>query len=132
LSLKFIPPVKMDRFALAVGNHFQTYKNIGIAKLAWHARKYSGTTAHILENIDGEWYIRYTVEGRTDYKDLPWIREIDKSYVYGYSHNYTRYTQARTSPEEYAAWRLKVEYERLASLDPDDMVQLVHEQSEVR
>jgi len=127
LSLKFTPPVKMDRFALAVGDHFKTYSSIGIAKLAYHAHKWNNDTAYILEKIDGDWYVRYKVEGRTSYAELPWIREIDNSYVYGYSSKYTRWTQKRTSPEEYAAWRLRVEYERLSELPVHQLVDTLAE-----
>lgn len=114
MALKFVPPKELARYAMFVdyGNgkgRFKPYDDLGSAKNAWHhvSGRYSGK---ILEFVDGDWYTLYDIPAGTTYKNLPWVKEVEA----GGWHN--PYKDNRAKPmtrEEYAEWRIKVEYERL-------------------
>jgi hypothetical protein len=116
MTLKFAPPKTVAKYALFTEQKdsgrtsFKSYDNLGSAKNAYHA-KYN-VDAKILESVDGEWFVLYDIPAKTDYNDLPWVREVPRSWRYKYS------TVKRAVPmtrEEYAEWRLKVERENVAS-----------------
>lgn len=85
----------------------------------------------ILENVDGKWYVLYDIPDGTKHEDLPWMKEYFRSYgqdvlVTDYHRNNSYYQEkfkdgsykifkkaTPMSTDEYVAWRLAVERERL-------------------
>jgi len=115
MPLKFNPPKQVARYAVYIEDaapkkRFRVYSNLGSAKNAYH-HSYTRKDAMILENVNGEWYVLYTIPAGTMYKDLPWVKEVaTRWYSYGPG------TAVRAVPmtrEEYAEWRIKVERERI-------------------
>ena len=82
----------------------------------------------ILENVEGEWYVLYHVEEGSTQHDLPWVKKIWKHKQYGWNYDHdpsegskyhkaedykVEYIPTTMSKDEYAAWRVAVERERL-------------------
>lgn len=128
MALKFVPPPNQAlRFAVyrapattGVGlsslleslhdkGTFVQYATLGSAKSAYY-RRFGGSRAaaeiKILELIDGDWYVLHTVPPRTTRKNLPWMKPSYYSYEGVKARPMTR--------DEYAAFRLSVERERIA------------------
>jgi len=105
--LKFTPPKGSARYAYAQGSLFNTYGDIGHAKNAYHAHgMWADGQCFILERVEDSWYILYTIEGRTQYPNLPWVSKAS-----GYYANPDPRARPMTR-DEYAEWRLAVERER--------------------
>lgn len=79
--------------------------------------------AFLLENVDGEYYVLYEIKEGSKFNDLPWVKKFWKHNRYGYTRTteptyradeYTAaYKAMPMSTDEYVAWRLAVERERL-------------------
>lgn len=85
----------------------------------------------ILENVDGEWYTLYHVKEGSKFADLPWTKEFyNNGYGWSPLTDYVRentyyskkfesgeyrkeWRKVSMSTDEYVAWRLAVEHERL-------------------
>lgn len=96
-------------------------------------KKYKTVTKHafILENVEGTWYVLYEIKPGLTSDELPWLKEFvvgsyrDVPYDdYAKTNEYwqnkikdgTYRIEKRVVPmsrDEYVAWRLKVEHERL-------------------
>ena len=100
-------------------------------------QKYKTVTKHafILENVDGEWYVLYEVPAGASKDELPWKKKYYYDTKYTWDTRWYRVDEAssytlkdmesepdrfkyeyRVTPmtrDEYVAWRLAVERERL-------------------
>lgn len=112
MTLKFTPPGNTARFALSIGSFFKIYNDVARAKIAWHSHRWSSEPAHILELVDGQWFVLYTVQPNTRAENLPWYAET-YGYVRGVGWR-TRNVAKPMSREDYASWRLQVNHELLA------------------
>ena len=114
MSLKFTPPKQVAKYALFVDKgdgrgHFKVYNDLGYAKSSYH--HWGKRAAKILENVDGEWYVLFDIPKGTEYKNLPWVKETESRYYYSRGQKTPR--AVPMTREEYAEWRIKVEYEKL-------------------
>lgn len=119
MSLKFVPPKNVSRYAYAVEydqsqTRFDTFNDLGSCKNSLqHKIRYRDgdfKAAHVLENVEGEWYVLHTI-GKND-QHMPWQKDVETG---GWR---TRYTVKKAVPmtrDEYAEWRLQVEHERIAA-----------------
>lgn len=124
MSLKFVPPKQVARYALFVDHghgrgKFKTYDDLGSVKNAYHHAGTYSSGSKILENVDGDWYVLHEIPAGTQYQDLPWVKES------GYSWRGTpRKKAVPMTREEYAEWRIRVERERLESMFNISLVNL--------
>ena len=93
--------------------------------------KHVTSHAFLLESVEGEWFTLYEIKPGLTQDELPWMKEYYKSYgrwspltpyvressYYGpkiKSGEYpTQFRATKMSTDEYVAWRLAVERERL-------------------
>lgn len=116
--LRFEPPKdELFRYALWIdGGFFRQYKHLGAAKTAYASKSWyrRNREARILELIDGEWYTLYRVAAdRSENDPLPWQKKVE---INRYS-SWGPITTVRATPmtrDEYAAFRVAVERERVA------------------
>jgi hypothetical protein len=114
MTLKFNPPKHLGRYALFVeygddrGKLYQ-HDDLGSAKNSYHAHGHHNN-AKILENVGGQWYVLFDIPKGTDYKDLPWVKEVT---IGGWYSNRTGHRARPMTRDEYAEWRIQVERERL-------------------
>lgn len=138
IKLKFIPPKEeaqsFPRYASYGNGELKTHRTLSGARNSLNNRiapygysykpEATWKQGFILENVDGEWYTLYHVKEGSKFADLPWVhtRWVHKQY------NWKSYTQPAESQadrysiehysrpmttDEYVAWRLAVEHERL-------------------
>jgi len=125
MGLKFAPPGNTARFALSIGNFFRTYETVGIAKMALHSHRWTNETAFILELVEGQWFVLYTVGNprvAVAENNLPWYKEVR-----GYSSWGGWQDRKKAVPmpaAEYAAWRVQVDHELIAEKPLDQIVAL--------
>lgn len=112
MTLKFIPPPQAARYALSIGGSFHIYNDIARAKIAWwnHGRWRTSTSAYILENVEGSWFVLYEIPPNTT--EPPWYKDVS-TYRSGYGWRDTKRARPM-SREEYATWRVQVDRELLA------------------
>lgn len=116
MTLKFTPPKATGRYALFVdyGNDrglFKTFDELGSAKLSWrHHASYDA--AKILELVEGEWFTLFDIPAKTEYANLPWVKDVNQSWR---AHYRTTKRAVPMTRDEYAEWRLAVERERVQS-----------------
>jgi len=115
MSLKFNPPRESARYASftygEISSERGTFKvsnNLGALKAAT-VRNARYSNVKLFENVDGDWYLLYSVPKGSLYGDLPWVKQV------GYSWRSTPYKKAvPMTRDEYAEWRVRVERERIA------------------
>lgn len=131
---KFIPPKEdktFPRYASYGGGQLKTHRTLSGARNSLNNRcaphgyksEKGWEQGFILENVDGEWYTLYHVPEGAKYEDLPWVHKRYVHSVYGWKldnlpkhkpENYTvEYYSRPMNTDEYVAWRLAVEHERL-------------------
>jgi hypothetical protein len=112
MTLKVIPPKAAGRYALLVqykdnrAAFFKTYDDLGSAKNVFHHKTWGFEKAHILENVEGDWYALHTMLPTDEHK--PWESESSS-----WSYSYMRWRAKPMTRDEYAKWRVAVERERL-------------------
>lgn len=112
-------------------NRSWTYVEDPDAPKDYYGRSRKKVTRHsfILESVDGEWFVRYEVKPGLTFDQLPWVKQQWNAYGYWNDMPMSDYHQKlvdrnersvkyrhvnkRVTPEEYADWRVAVEYERL-------------------
>lgn len=116
MGLKFTPPKNVARYAYAVEyeksqTRFDTYNDLGSAKNALqHKLSYRGNDfkgAYLLENVDGDWWVLYTIT--RDTVRMPWHKEVEQG---SWRNSYKVWKAVPMTRDEYAEWRLQVERER--------------------
>lgn len=159
MTLKFTPPPEdakgLPKYAsYVVGAGMKTHSRLVDAKNSWRnrgwhyaetgqliqrydkmvpERKYVTKDAFILENVDGEWYVLYTIKAGLTEEELPWMREYmvggwnDQPYTdYLKGHEYYQKKIAsgeykivkKSTPmtrDEYVEWRLAIQREQLSN-----------------
>lgn len=140
--LKFVPPKtdeKVPRYASYGNGQLKSHGTLSGARNSLNNRCNSWRSTgwkegFILENVGGEWFVLYHVPKDAKIEDLPWMKQFYEDYSYGsYSSPYTdsmkesNYYQNKLkdgsaklvwkpvamTKDEYAEWRISVEYERL-------------------
>lgn len=141
MTLKFVPPKEeaqsFPRYASYGAGQLKTHRTLSGARNSlnnrtapgyWRKDKEGYKQGFILENIEGEWYTLWHVPEGTMENDLPWVhkRWVHKQYGWKYDHNPSvgstyhkaedyreEYYSRPMTTDEYVAWRLAVERERL-------------------
>jgi len=142
LTLKFIPPKEeaqsFPRYASYGSGQLKTHGTLSGARNSLHNRTapYGWSwkddakwkQGFILENVEGEWYVLYHVEEGATRDSLPWMKKVWKHKQYGWKYDHdpssnssfhkaenyeVEYVATAMSKDEYAAWRVAVERERL-------------------
>lgn len=141
MSLKFVPPKEeakaFPRYASYGAGQLKTHRTLSGARNSLTNRtapygwvwKDDATwkQGFILENVNGEWYTLYHVPEGAKKNELPWMhkRWVHKKYEWTYVDEPSgrnlddyrvEYFSRPMSTDEYVAWRLKVEHERLGLL----------------
>lgn len=137
--LKFIPPKEeaqsFPRYASYGTGSLKTHRTLSGARNSLNNRTADWNWKHkadatwkqgfILENVEGEWYVLYHVEEGATFEQLPWVHKRWRHKQYGWTYyeqptftpdpeNYrVEYFSRAMTTDEYVAWRLQVERERL-------------------
>lgn len=131
-SLKFIPPkeenTSFPRYASYGNGELKTHRTLSGARNSLNNRttnwgRNTWNQGFILESVDGEWFVLYHVQEGSKFEELPWVhkRWVHKQYAWkSYTESPYRpdeykveYYSRPMSTDEYVAWRLQVERERL-------------------
>jgi hypothetical protein len=110
MTLKFVPPRSINRYALFVDRGrrpLAAYDDLAHAKGAWHVRARRYYDAKILENVEGQWYVLYDLPKGLE--RAPWYKEIE---VGRWNNRRMAWRAKPMTRDEYADWRIKVERER--------------------
>lgn len=134
MTLKFTPPKEeaksFPRYASYGAGQLKVHGTLSGARNSLNNRTAPGWRSEgkykqgfILENIEGEWFTLYHVEEGATFEQLPWVHKTWVHTRYGWKSEtepdyrpdeYKIVNKARAmTTDEYVAWRLAVERERL-------------------